>query len=79
MITLTYAQIEAAAKEGPEAVAVLLYAAGAELSGLPKELRRKLRGEPAEAPAADAPPAKDPPPAPTGPGPRGREKVTPLP
>lgn len=57
MPALTYAQIEAATKEGPEAVAALLHAAGVELAGLPKELRRKLRGAPAEEP--ESPPAKD--------------------
>lgn len=54
-MTLTYAQIEAATKEGPEAVAALLHASGVELAGLPKELRRKLRGEaPAAAPTRAA-------------------------
>lgn len=61
-MTLTYAQIEAAAKEGPEDVVALLHGAGVEIAGLPKDLRRKLRGE---APDGAAPPAKDPPPAPT--------------
>lgn len=53
---IPYALIEAATKEGPEAVAALLFGAGVELAQLPAELRRKLRGEaPAESAPTEAP------------------------
>lgn len=79
MQALTYAQIEEAAKAGPEAVAAMLHGAGVEIAGMPKDLRRKLRGEAPAPTLADlsraegetdaerphTPPAKDPPPPPT--------------
>lgn len=55
MQALSYAQIEEATKVGPEAVAAMLCAAGVEIAGLPKDLRRKLRGEPETPPAKDLP------------------------
>lgn len=50
-MSISYPQLQEAAAKGPEAVAAMLYAAGVELSGLPKDLRRQLRGEPPAKPA----------------------------
>ena len=54
MKAIPFEALAEAMKHGSEAVASLLSAAGVELAGLPKDLRRKLRGEAPEAPAAKA-------------------------
>lgn len=53
-MSISYPQLQDAVTKGPEAVAAMLHAAGVELAGLPKDLRRQLRGEPEKLAEANA-------------------------